>query len=446
MTIDAQSKARAITDEEFTTLMAKHGLAKDQKAVAIAVSGGADSMALSLLVARWGKGIYLSFDHGLRENSAQELETVGKWLKAKGLKHVILSWAGDKPTTGIQQAARDARYLAMETWCKENAVSHLLIAHHEDDQAETFIMRLARGSGVDGLTAMSAISPPLFLNQGPQYVRPLLGHGKDRLVATLEYMGQNWIEDPSNQNLAFTRIQARQLLKASPIEGLNNKRMANTATRMKRVRLVLDRLTSEAIDQAVIIDETAQKAGFCYLNIEVLKAADEEIALRVISRLLTCFGGNKYPPRLLPVERLFGEFMREGFSGATLAGCHILAHKDEKHQVIIGREANAISQEITVNPDTTELWDSRFLVHLDGNLPPLKVKKLEADKWRAIVKDDPSLAQPNLPNQFITTLPAFYLATSSGIDEIVAVPALGFYQSQLQGLTAEFQPKQGFKP
>ncbi len=445
MSTDSHLNARPIMDQEFADLMTAHGFDKDHKAVAVAVSGGADSMALSLLVARWGKAVYLSFDHGLRSGSAEELKKVGKWLKAKGLKHVVLSWQGEKPTSGIQQAARDARYLAMEGWCKENAIEHLFLAHHEDDQAETFIMRLARGSGVDGLTAMSAISSPLFLNQGPQYVRPLLGHGKERLVATLEHMAHGWIEDPSNENLAFTRVQARKLLKEQPIEGLSNKRMAKTAERMKRVRRVLDRLTGEVMQQAVKMDDMAKKTGFCYLNTGVLKEADDEIALRVLSRLLTHFGGNIYPPRMLPVERLLGEIMRDGFSGATLAGCHILAHKDNKRLVIIGREENAIGDEIIIAPGTAELWDNRFLLHLDENLPPLKVKKLDVTAWRDLVKQDKKLAPVDLPSQFLSTLPAFYLAAPSAKDEIVAVPSLAYWQYQLEGLTVTFQPKQGLR-
>ena len=186
MSKDNLLNARPISDQEFAQLMAEHGIGKEHRSVAVAVSGGADSMALSLLVARWGKAVYLSFDHGLREGSAEELASVAKWLRAKGLKHVILSWSGEKPTTGIQQAARQARYLAMEQWCKENAIEYLLLAHHQEDQAETFLMRLARGSGVDGLCAMSATSPPLFLDAGPKYIRPLLGQAKVRLLASLE--------------------------------------------------------------------------------------------------------------------------------------------------------------------------------------------------------------------------------------------------------------------
>lgn len=451
MSIDVPSKARPITDQEFSDLMAAHGLDKDHKSVAVAVSGGADSMALSLLVARWGKAVYLSFDHGLRSNSAGEMSKVGAWLKAKGLKHVVLSWAGEKPTAGIQQAARDARYLAMEKWCKDNGVEYLLLAHHEGDQAETFLMRLARGSGVDGLSAMSDNTPPLFVNGGPTYIRPLLGVEKSRLVATLEHMQHDWVEDPSNENLAFTRVQARKLLAEPPMEGLNNKRMANTAKRMKRVRQVLDRLTAEVLSAAVNTEEIATKSGFCHLNTAVLKEADEEIALRVLSRLLTHFGGSIYPPRMLPVERLLGEVMREGFSGATLAGCHISDHKTHKRQVIIGREENAIRDEIYINSGETTLWDNRFLIHLDENLPPLLVKKLDMPTWRDLVKGDANDYAADIPRHFISTLPAFYLKSSPESQvsqskyDLIAVPSLGFWQSKLDGLSVVFKPKQGLK-
>lgn len=443
---------KPIDEQEFSQLMHAHGLEPDEKSVAVAVSGGADSMALSLLVARWGKGVYLSFDHGLRAGSDEELKKVHAWLSAKGLKHVTLSWQGEKPESGIQHAAREARYAAMEHWCKDNGVEHLLLAHHQGDQAETFIMRLARGSGVDGLCAMSAISPPLCSADGPTYVRPLLEQPKERLLATLEHMEQGWIEDPSNENMIFTRVQARKLLHQEPIEGLNNKRMAATARRMKRVRQVLDRLTGELIEKSVVVDEDANKIGYCTLDIDILRQADDEIALRLLSRLLTHFGGAVYPPKLLPVERLLAEFMREGFSGATLAGCHINAHKNNlsnSPQVLIGREENAISHEVKINPGSEVFWDNRFLLHVDGNLPPMQVKKLNISHWRELCNENEKLAMPQIPRSYIPTVPAFYLDQSqlaNNEDEIIAIPALNYWQNKLQGLTSIFQPKQGLRP
>ena len=452
MSQDALHNAIPIGEEEFTRLMANCGLSADNKSVAVAVSGGADSMALSLLVARWGKAVYLSFDHKLRAESSAEILQVQKWLTRRGLKHYILSWDGEKPTSNIQQTAREARYLAMEKWCKEHAIEHLLIAHHEADQAETFLMRLARGSGVDGLSAMSHNSAPMFLDDGPQYVRPLLTQSKNRLLVTLEGMGQAWLEDPSNENMVFTRVQARKLLDDEPLGGINPMRLAKTAERMKRVRRVLDRLTSQLLDKAVSSTDLGKLAGYCHLNTKKLVKADEEIALRALSKLLTHFGGSMYPPSMLPVERLLNEIMRDGFSGATLGGCHILAGPSGTSQVLIGREENAVGEEVLVKPGETKLWDNRFVVHIDQNLPPLWVKKLQASQWREILKADKALPKPKityvpeLPNVFVPTVPVFCLANDDALSNIVAIPTFKHWQNEPMGLTANFQPKQALKP
>ncbi|MBM4438672.1 MAG: tRNA lysidine(34) synthetase TilS, partial [Actinobacteria bacterium] len=127
--------------------------------VAVAVSGGADSLALTLLADEWarrtGRSIAaLTVDHGLRPDSAAEASQVGAWLAAARIRHEVLRWEGQKPRSGIHAAAREARYRMLTSWCRENDVRDLLLAHHRDDQSETFLMRLARGSGPDGLAAM----------------------------------------------------------------------------------------------------------------------------------------------------------------------------------------------------------------------------------------------------------------------------------------------------
>ena len=184
--------------------------------LALAVSGGSDSVALMVLAARWVQSqadapnvTVLTVDHGLRPASAEEAAQVGRWARALGLDHAILGWRGAKPSSGLQAAAREARYALMSDWCLEHGAAAIVTAHTANDQAETVMMRLARGSGVDGLAGMmrETLAPWPVL-------RPLLGVTRARLRAVLTAAGHDWIDDPSNDDTAFERIRMRQALDA----------------------------------------------------------------------------------------------------------------------------------------------------------------------------------------------------------------------------------------
>src|SRR6185436_2130692 len=174
--------------------------------VAVAVSGGRDSLALALLARAWAAGrggnvIALIVDHGLRAESAGEAATTLGVLRQQGIEGVILCWSGAKPSSAVQEAARAARYRLLREECRRRGVLHLLVAHHADDQAETVAMRAARQSGPDGLAGMSAAVelPEVRL------LRPLLGVLRSRLTATLIARGVPWIDDPSNADPRFER-------------------------------------------------------------------------------------------------------------------------------------------------------------------------------------------------------------------------------------------------
>ena len=195
---------------EMDSLMAGLGPFEGEPHIAVAVSGGADSLALILLCKNWvdmrkGTVSALSVDHGLREGSTDEIKQLGKWLIARGIEHIALTWKGDKPLTGLQAAARTARYNLLENWCRKHNVLHLLLGHHQDDQAETFLLRLAHDSGIDGLAGMADIIEKSHV----RLLRPLLTTPKDRLCATLNAASQPWLEDPSNENEDFERVRIR---------------------------------------------------------------------------------------------------------------------------------------------------------------------------------------------------------------------------------------------
>ena len=156
------SECRAVSDADFRALMDRLGGFEKRPTVAVAVSGGADSMALAILANRWarqrrGKIVALTVDHGLRAGSRAEAKEAHRQLTSRGIDCMLLVWRGNKPKSGVQAAARDARYRLMAQWCRRHSVLHLLVAHHREDQAETILHRLARTSGVDGLAGMAAV-------------------------------------------------------------------------------------------------------------------------------------------------------------------------------------------------------------------------------------------------------------------------------------------------
>ena len=229
--------------------------------IAVGVSGGADSLALALLVKGWaakrgGRVVALTVDHGLRVGSAREAREVARWLKRRGLEHHVLRWQGAKPRTGIPAAARAARYRLLTDWCRRAGVLHLALGHHLEDQAETFLLRLARGSGVDGLAAMA----PVTELGGVRLLRPLLDVEKERLRASLRRRGQEWIEDPSNADPGFARTRMRAQLPELAAEGLTPGRLATTAARMARARNALEAEVARNLAYAVDLHPAVQAA------------------------------------------------------------------------------------------------------------------------------------------------------------------------------------------
>ena len=201
-------------------------------ALLLAVSGGPDSVALMWLMARWrrslGRGprlIAATVDHGLRAEAAREARVVKRLARELDLPHRTLRWTGEKPTTGVPAAARDARYRLLAQAAKAAGASHIVTAHTRDDQAETLLMRLLRGSGVAGLGAMERLS----LRHGVVLARPLLNIPKTRLIATLNKAKIAYAEDPTNRDRAYTRPRLRALLPALAAEGGDARTLARLA-------------------------------------------------------------------------------------------------------------------------------------------------------------------------------------------------------------------------
>jgi tRNA(Ile)-lysidine synthase len=277
---------------------------------ALAVSGGPDSMALMHLAARWLnlKGrtpasiAVLTVDHGLRPEAAEEAAFVATRAAGLGFAHATLAWAGQKPKTGIQAAAREARYGLMTAYCREHGIGCLVTAHTEDDQAETFLMRLRRGSGLDGLAAMAAVSE----RGGVTIVRPLLGLSKARLTAYLRSLGVPFASDPSNSNASFERVRLRHAMKALAAAGIARPALALSASRLGRGREALAGAAEEFLQRHFRVTNLGQ----AQIGLEPFLELAPEIALRVLSRALALAGGKEEAPRMTKVERLLNELCK----------------------------------------------------------------------------------------------------------------------------------------
>lgn len=298
---DPNTTLEPLQSAEFARLMAPFA-PHVGKRLAVAVSGGADSMALVLALAAWARPhniqvTALTVDHGLRAASAVEARQVGAWLAQAEVPHHVLTWTGGAVVnTGVQARARAARYALMAEWCRRHAVTTLFVAHHQNDQAETFIMRLRRSSTLFGLAAMA----PLRERHGILLCRPLLDVPKARLEATLQAHGQAWIVDPSNTNAAFERVRTRALMNHLAGEGVTPEGLAGAARAAGRVAEIIDRAVA-AFEVAAV---TSTASGGFEMDRKAFCALPQVVRERVLVRLLNQVDGRVYAPSPAKVERL----------------------------------------------------------------------------------------------------------------------------------------------
>lgn len=359
----ARSASRPVSAVEFATRLA---LFKPSRTVAIAFSGGPDSLALLVLAAQWAKKrkgtrlVAFTVDHGLRAASAEEARVAARLSRTLGVAHRILRWQGDKPASGVQAAAREARYALLLAACRASGAGDLLVAHHLEDQAETFLLRLARGSGVDGLAAMP-LSRPLAEDE-PQVrlLRPLLDLPRSRLLATVARTGLTPIEDPSNENERFDRVKARKMLRLLAPLGLDAARLARTAEHMARARAALEEETSALLRTHAELS----LFGHVVMDMAALAAAPAEIGLRALAALARIVGGSGYGPRMEALESVHAAVAAGVLErGRTLHGVKFAALGG---RLVVTRELAAAQKAapLVLKAGGGGLWDGRFNVRL----------------------------------------------------------------------------------
>lgn len=342
--------ARPVSAEAFARMMDALGPFERSPRLAVAVSGGADSLALTLLAHAWaternGSVLAITVDHGLRPAASEEARSVGAWLAARGISHVVLTGQGPRPVANVQAVARDLRYGLLLNRCKADGILHLLTGHHRDDQAETLLLRLGRGSGVHGLAAMAPVSEVAEC----RILRPLLSVGRADLAATCREAGQDWIDDPSNADPRHARVRARATLPVLEMAGigLSSARLADTAVRLGRAREAEDESVATLLSASVEVDPL----GYARIWPDLFANAPEEIALRALARVLACIGGASHTPRLANLER---SLSRLGQDTLTVAGCRI-AYRRGRWTVC--REAARAAAPVVVSAGA---WDGRW--------------------------------------------------------------------------------------
>jgi tRNA(Ile)-lysidine synthase len=297
--------------------------------IALAVSGGPDSTALMLLAARWRdalttkpKLVAVTVDHGLRKESKGEAAAVARLARKLNIPHRTVRWNGRKPSTGVQEKARAARYRLLGEAAQRAGAAHILTAHTLDDQAETVLIRMSRGSGLTGLGAMTRIAPlPPDGKSLVVLVRPLLDITKARLIATLDIAKIPYADDPSNRNPRFARSRLRGVMGALAEEGLDATRLAQLARRLKRAEGAIEAAVDRAMNELTV--ELSPPGSLC---IEASRFADlpAEIALRLLGRAVAR-AGDEGPVELGKLEALKcavdrAQTAREGRFRRTLAG------------------------------------------------------------------------------------------------------------------------------
>lgn len=408
---------------EFEQWMKRLGPFESAPRIAVAVSGGRDSMALAILARDWAKAHggsvhAVTIDHGLRSNSAHEAAHVGCWMLQLDIPHQIVCWETPEHETGIEAAARDARYALLEAYCREHGILHLLVGHHQADQQETQKMRRARGSGLVGLAGMAAVREMKHM----RILRPLLGVPRDRITATLQVAGQDWVEDPSNQDGRFARARMRAQGRAAVATA--DIRQAGATRTLHEQALAVLASTAVGIDPA----------GFAMIDLQVIQDADADVSRNLFGNVVTSVSGGIYPPRGTRLDNLWARLIAKGVDRAwTLGGCIIRPERTGK--ICVMREPVAVVAQPFPSGERV-LWDGRFVLSAQG----FDVTGLTLD---ALGKAKPNYRQnpdfeplSRLPKDVCATLPALFCES-----EIVAFPSFDPPNTALRNLYVRFAPQ-----
>ena len=412
--------------------------------VIIAVSGGSDSLALLYLVRLWHRqqvnrlGLRLrllgvTIDHGLRVEAKHEVRQIREWTCSIGIEHRSITWYGDKPVSAVQDTARKTRYqLLKELVLRLPGRSVILTGHTRNDQAETVLMRLARGSGAKGLAGIAKCTRIY----GYHVLRPLLDLSREELQEYLISIKVMWLNDPSNEVLAFERVRIRKKIYARKDLGLEDAALARTAQRMARTNFALEDIAVRLLREKAQQNPVLKRYGIFLWEYGTWELPDE-IAIRVLRRIVYAIGGHADLPSLQKTENLLQYITKNHFRGATLAGCQCFSRKvGFTTHVLFFRERGRVAPPNIrfVQAPATAIWDRRFRITIKS-MEEKEISVAALGSNLSVLKnkcDLRSITQFGIPANALMTLPGFYVN-----EELVAVPNLDWGLSSWQ-ISSEF--------
>jgi len=396
--------SEALSAETFNAAMAASALPASTP-LAVAVSGGPDSTALAFCLQRWisqqervsppplaggvrgglveqetpspaktkdlaeakskfllplpqGERKLYAFivDHALRPESADEALQTKVRLESIGIKAEILTWQHEPVISKLHITARKARYKLLIAACKRHGIRDLFLAHQLEDQAETILMRFAKGSGIDGLAGIA----PVTHSDDIRLLRPLLSFSKSRLIATCDAEKLPYVTDPSNQLDKYARGRLRRVMPLLAEEGLTPERLADLGMRAAEASYALDYYTNDFLKNAAEQDI----AGTIRFNLAALKSVPRAIAGRAVTLALQTIHREDYAPEQASLNSLLDAALSAThMAPRTLHGCLVSMTAT---QLILMREYAAITDNILIHPGETILWDDRWQVTLSA--------------------------------------------------------------------------------
>ncbi len=416
--------------------------------IGVAVSGGGDSTALLLIAARWtrDRGWRLAaatVDHGLRPESAAEAAGVAGQCAELGIPHETLP-AGDLAAAAgnLSAAAREARLELLSAWAARLGLASVLLGHTLDDQAETVLMRLARGSGVEGLSGMQAD----LCWRGTRWLRPLLGVRRADLRGFLLAEGFSWAEDPTNENPGYDRVKARAALATLAPLGIDAGGLAETALRLQRQRRVLERAMARLADRA----RCWGGLGEVRLDPAELAADEADTALRLLADTLQRLSGAAYPPRYRALAALLGRMLAGADADATLAGCVI--RRRTGGPVLVCREPDACAGPVAPE-DGSVTWDGRWVLRPRGGWPAEAIVgalgEAGISALKAVARSGawhPPAAWQAAPAVVRQTTPALWRCSGGEAPVLVSAPLAGYRTEGAGGADpVEILPAEGLR-